>query len=297
MHTWKRMSIEEKTFRAVGYTLITGFAILCLIPFLIIIASSFSSESYIIQHGYGLIPGDFTLESYASIFKNPASVFRAYGVTTVVTVVGTIGGIFINTMTGYVLQRKDFPWRNKFSFYFFFTTLFSGGLVPWYILCIKYLKLGNSLLALILPTMVSVWNILLVKGFMAGIPFEITESGKIDGAGDFRIFVQLILPLAKPVIATIGLFTALTYWNDWYNSMLFITDENLYSLQYLLYKLVGSAQEMRRIMDETGMNMDVVPVESMKMALTVVVIGPIILLYPFVQKYFVKGLTVGAVKG
>ena len=189
MHTWKRMSIEEKTFRAVGYTLITGFAILCLIPFLIIIASSFSSESYIIQHGYGLIPGDFTLESYASIFKNPASVFRAYGVTTVVTVVGTIGGIFINTMTGYVLQRKDFPWRNKFSFYFFFTTLFSGGLVPWYILCIKYLKLGNSLLALILPTMVSVWNILLVKGFMAGIPFEITESGKIDGAGDFRIFV------------------------------------------------------------------------------------------------------------
>ena len=282
MHTWKRMSIEEKTFRAVGYTLITGFAILCLIPFLIIIASSFSSESYIIQHGYGLIPGDFTLESYASIFKNPASVFRAYGVTTVVTVVGTIGGIFINTMTGYVLQRKDFPWRNKF---------------PWYILCIKYLKLGNSLLALILPTMVSVWNILLVKGFMAGIPFEITESGKIDGAGDFRIFVQLILPLAKPVIATIGLFTALTYWNDWYNSMLFITDENLYSLQYLLYKLVGSAQEMRRIMDETGMNMDVVPVESMKMALTVVVTGPIILLYPFVQKYFVKGLTVGAVKG
>ena len=134
MHTWKRMSIEEKTFRAVGYTLITGFAILCLIPFLIIIASSFSSESYIIQHGYGLIPGDFTLESYASIFKNPASVFRAYGVTTVVTVVGTIGGIFINTMTGYVLQRKDFPWRNKFSFYFFFTTLFSGGLVTWYFL-------------------------------------------------------------------------------------------------------------------------------------------------------------------
>lgn len=128
------MSIEEKTFRAVGYTLITGFAILCLIPFLIIIASSFSSESYIIQHGYGLIPGDFTLESYASIFKNPASVFRAYGVTTVVTVVGTIGGIFINTMTGYVLQRKDFPWRNKFSFYFFLHNIVQRWLDPWYIL-------------------------------------------------------------------------------------------------------------------------------------------------------------------
>lgn len=213
------------------------------------------------------------------------------------TVTGTALGIFINTMTGYVLQRKDFQWRNKISFYFFFTTLFSGGIVPWYILCVKYLHLNDTLFALFLPSLVSVWNILLVKGFMAGVPYEITESGKIDGAGDFTIFVRLILPLSKPVVATIGLFTALTYWNDWYNSMLFINNEKMYSLQYLLYKLVGSAQEMRRIMDETGMNMETVPIESMKMALTVVVTGPIVLLYPFVQKYFVKGLTVGAVKG
>lgn len=297
MHKWKTMPMDEKVFRIVGTTLVTLFAAACLIPFLVIIASSFSSETHIIQNGYGLIPGAFTLDSYISIFRNPVSVFRAYAVTIFVTIVGTAGGVFINTMTGYVLQRKDFPWRNKLSFFFFFTTLFSGGLVPWYILCVKYLNMNNQIYALILPSMVSVWNILLVKGFMAGVPYEITESGKIDGAGDFRIFIQLILPLAKPVVATIGLFTALTYWNDWYHSMLFISDENLYSLQYLLYKLVGSAQEMRRIMDETGMNMDIVPIESMKMALTVVVTGPIILLYPFVQKYFVKGLTVGAVKG
>lgn len=297
MHSFMKMSIEEKIFRIVGYTLITLFAAACVLPFLIIISSSFSSEQHIIQNGYGLIPGDFTLESYGAIFKNPIKIVKAYGVTTLVTVVGTGVGIFVNTMTGYVLQRKDFKWRNKLSFFFFFTTLFSGGLVPWYILCVKYLHLNNSLFALFLPSVVSVWNILLVKGFMSGVPYEITESGKMDGAGDFTIFIRLILPLSKPVVATIGLFTALTYWNDWYNSMLFINNENLYSLQYLLYKLVGSAQEMRRIMDETGMNMDTVPIESMKMALTVVVTGPIVLLYPFVQKYFVKGLTVGAVKG
>lgn len=297
MIVWKNMSVQEKIFRAVGYLLITLFAALCLIPFLIIIASSFSSEQYIIQNGYSLIPGELTLQSYAAIFKNPVKILRAYGVTTIVTVTGTALGIFINTMTGYVLQRKDFQWRNKISFYFFFTTLFSGGIVPWYILCVKYLHLNDTLFALFLPSLVSVWNILLVKGFMAGVPYEITESGKIDGAGDFTIFVRLILPLSKPVVATIGLFTALTYWNDWYNSMLFINNEKMYSLQYLLYKLVGSAQEMRRIMDETGMNMKTVPIESMKMALTVVVTGPIVLLYPFVQKYFVKGLTVGAVKG
>lgn len=297
MHTWKKMPKDEMIFRIVGYTFITIFAIACFVPFLIIVASSFTSEEYIIRHGYGLIPKDFSLDSYAAIFKNAGSVLKAYGVTILVTVMGTAIGVFVNTMTGYVLQRKDFAWRNKISFYFFFTTLFSGGLVPWYILCVKYLHLNNNLGALFIPTIVSVWNILLVKGFMAGIPYEITESGKIDGAGDFKIFMKLIMPLSKPVVATIGLFTALTYWNDWYNSMLFINDENLYSLQYLLYKLVGSAQEMRRIMDETGMTMDIMPIESMKMALTVVVTGPIVLLYPFVQKYFVKGLTVGAVKG
>lgn len=297
MHKWKNMSMNEKAFRIVGYTLITLFAVACLVPFLIIVASSFSSEASIVKHGYSLLPKDFTLASYKSIFKNPMSILRAYGVTLFVTIAGTAVSVFINTMTGYVLQRKDFPWRNKISFFFFFTTLFSGGLVPWYILCVKYLGFTNKIYALIIPSIVSVWNILLVKGFMAGVPFEITESGKIDGAGDFKVFMKLIMPLSKPVIATIGLFTALMYWNDWYNCMLFISDERIYSLQYLLYKLVGSAQEMRKILESTGMNVDVVPIESMKMALTVVVTGPIILLYPFIQKYFVKGLTVGAVKG
>lgn len=297
MNGWKKLSVEEKWFKGVGCLLLSCFAAVCLIPFLIILASSFSEEREIIRYGYGLIPRGFTLESYRAIFKNPVEIVRAYGVTLFVTVAGTLISVFLNTMTGYVLQRKDFCWRNQFSFYFFFTTLFSGGLVPWYVICVKYLHLNNNILALFVPSLISVWNILLVKGFMAGIPYELTESGKIDGAGDFTIFMRIIMPLAKPVIATIGLFTALLLWNDWYSCMLFINDDKLYNLQYLLYRMIGNAEGMRNIMAQTGADLDIMPIESMKMALTVVVTGPIVFLYPVIQKYFVKGLTVGAVKG
>ena len=293
----KIISRDVLVFKAVGYPLIFLFAAVCLIPFLIVIGSSFTAESYIIRNGYSILPKEWSIESYATIFRSPMAIIRAYGVTIFVTTAGTVLSVFLNTMAGYVLQRKDFEWRNKLSFFYFFTTLFSGGLMPWYIMCVKYLHLKDSIWAMILPGIVSVWNILLVKGFMAGIPFEMTESAKIDGAGDFSIFLRLIWPLSKPVIATIGLFTALTYWNDWYNSMLFINNDHLYSLQYQLYKLLNDARVLRQLASEAGIVVDTVPIESMKMALTVVVTGPIVLLYPFVQSYFIKGLTLGAVKG
>ncbi|WP_339316671.1 carbohydrate ABC transporter permease [Paenibacillus sp. FSL R10-2734] len=292
-----RKNLDERIFNAVGYPFVGILAIICFIPFLLILASSFSSEQSIIQHGYSLFPREFSLEGYKLVFENPESILRSYGVTLLVTVVGTGLAVFIGLMTGYVLQRPDFEWRNRFSFFFFFTTLFSGGLVPYYIMCVKYYGLKNSIWALILPSLVSVWNILLAKGFMRGIPFAIVESAKIDGAGDIRIFIQLILPLSKPVVATLGLFTALGYWNDWYHAMLFISDDKLYPLQYFLYKLLGDIQAIRSIMEQSGEYIASFPVESLKMALTVVVTGPIIFLYPFVQKYFVKGLTIGAVKG
>ena len=293
----KIISRDVLVFKAVGYPLIFLFAAVCLIPFLIVIGSSFTAESYIIRNGYSILPKEWSIESYATIFRSPMAIIRAYGVTIFVTIAGTVLSVFLNTMAGYVLQRKDFEWRNKLSFFYFFTTLFSGGLMPWYIMCVKYLHLKDSIWAMILPGIVSVWNILLVKGFVAGIPFEMTESAKIDGAGDFSIFLRLIWPLSKPVIATIGLFTALTYWNDWYNSMLFINNDHLYSLQYQLYKLLNDARVLRQLASEAGIVVDTVPIESMKMALTVVVTGPIVLLYPFVQRYFIKGLTLGAVKG
>lgn len=293
----RHMPKDVLAFKAVGYPLLFLFAVICLIPFLIVIGSSFTSESNIIRNGYTIIPKEWSFESYKTIFDSPMAIIRAYGVTIFVTVVGTALSVFLNTMAGYVLQRKDFAWRNKLSFFYFFTTLFSGGLMPWYILCVNYLHLKDSIWSMILPGVVSVWNILLVKGFMAGIPFEMTESAKIDGAGDFAIFIRLIWPLSTPVIATICLFTALTFWNDWYNSMLFIDNNHLYSLQYQLYKLINDAKALREIAAESGMVIDILPIESMKMALTVVVTGPIVLVYPFVQRYFVKGLTLGAVKG
>lgn len=292
----QKSSKDVVLFKAIGYPIIVIFALICLIPFLIVIGSSFASEAEIARYGYGIWPKEFTLESYKAIFKNPISIIRAYGVTIFVATVGTLLSTIINMMTGYVLMRRDFKWRNKFSFYFFFTTLFSGGLMPWYMVCIQ-LGFKDNIMALIIPSMVSVWNILLVKGFMAGVPFEITESAKMDGAGDFQIFIRLIWPLSTPVIATIGLFTALNYWNSWYNTMLFINNEDLYSLQYLLYKLINDAKALRNIAAESGEVINTVPIESMKMALTVVVTGPILLLYPFVQRYFIKGLTLGAVKG
>ena len=288
---------DDMAIRAVGYILIGLFALMCVIPFYLIIVASFNDEASLIRNGYPLFPTDFSIESYRLSLKNPTSILMAYGVTIGVTLFGTLLAVLLAAMTGYVLSRRDFPWRNKFSFFFFFTTLFNGGLVPWYILCVRYLNMKNSIWALILPLMFSVWNMIIAKTFMSGIPAAITESAKIDGANDIVIFIKLILPLSKPLIATLSLFSALAYWNDWYNCMLYITKDNMFTLQYYLQRMLGNAEAMRIVAEKSGIALDTIPLESMKMAMTVVATGPIVLLYPFVQRYFVKGLTIGAVKG
>jgi putative aldouronate transport system permease protein len=293
----KRMTRDELTANILGIIIIGLFALMCVIPFYLIIVASFTDENTLIRSGYPLFPTSFSTQSYQLCLKNPTAIVRAYANTIGVTVVGTLLAVFMATMTGYVLSRQDFPWRNKFSFFFFFTTLFNGGLVPWYILCVRYLHFKNSYIALILPLMFSVWNMIIAKSFMSGIPSAITESAKIDGANDFVIFIKLIMPLSKPLIATLSLFSALAYWNDWYNCMLFISDENKFNLQYYLQRLLGSAEAMRIVAEKSGIALPSIPLEGMKMAMTVIATGPIVLLYPFVQKYFVKGLTVGAVKG
>ncbi|MEZ3446688.1 MAG: carbohydrate ABC transporter permease [Lachnospiraceae bacterium] len=293
----RRVTKDQLAVNVLGYILVGLFALLCVIPFYLIIVASFTDESSLIRNGYPLIPTDFSVQSYLLCLKNPTEILRAYGTTIGVTVVGTALAVFIATMTGYVLSRKDFPWRNKFSFFFFFTTLFSGGLVPSYILCIRYLHFRNNYLGILLPLMFSVWNMIIAKSFMNGIPGAITESAKIDGANDIVIFIKLILPLSKPLLATLGLFSALAYWNDWYNCMLYITNENMFTLQYYLQRMLGSAEAMRIVAEKSGIALPSVPLESMKMAMTVIATGPIVLLYPFVQRYFVKGLTIGAVKG
>jgi len=292
------LSRDELSVNIVGYILVGLFALVCVIPFYLIIVASFTDEASLIRNGYPLIPTDFSLQSYMLCLKNPVAILKAYGTTIGVTLVGTALAVLIATMTGYVLSRKDFPWRNKFSFFFFFTTLFSGGLVPWYMMCIRYLNFKNSYLGIILPLMFSVWNMIIAKSFMAGIPSAITESAKIDGANDMTIYVKLILPLSKPLIATLSLFAALAYWNDWMNGLYYLNDDRMFSIQVLLMNIQRDLDSLRQQAQSGGsVNTANLPSTSVRMALTVMGILPIMIIYPFMQKYFVKGIAIGAVKG
>ncbi|MDI4649899.1 carbohydrate ABC transporter permease [Cohnella hashimotonis] len=288
---------EKYVFNIVGYAWVSIFAALCLIPFLMIVVGSFTEESHIVKNGYSLFPDALSWDAYRFIFNNPAQILSAYRVTILVTVFGTLLGLFISAMTAYVLQRKDFKNRNVFAFYFFFTTLFSGGLVPWYILVVRYLGLKESMLALLLPPLLNVFYIIILRSFISStVPDAISESAKMDGAGDFRIFLFIILPLVKPALATIGLFIALNYWNDWYHAMLFVNKEHLFPLQYFLYKILSSIAFANSSVSQSAIAVES-PKESFKLAMTVIATGPVVLLYPFVQKYFIQGLTIGAVKG
>lgn len=285
-----------------SYSFCTIIALLCLIPFIMVISGSFSSEETIVQNGFSILPQDFSIEAYKTVFKDPIVVVRAYATTITLTLVGTVCGLLMQTMTAYVLARKDFAWRNGFSFYFYFTTLFSGGLVPTFVLYTQTLQLRDSYLALLLPLLFSVFNLLIMKSYIVGIPDTLFEAARIDGCSEFRTLFQITLPLIKPALATVGLFIALSYWNDWYNAMLYIKSEEKYPLQYFLYQQVNNIEAYKRLIASNMVSGDVLstlsmPTQTLKMALTVVVTGPIILAFPFVQKYFVQGVTIGAVKG
>ncbi|WP_423803009.1 carbohydrate ABC transporter permease [Paenibacillus pseudetheri] len=282
-----------------AYLIIMIFSLLCLFPFLLIISGSLTANESIIRDGFHLIPKVFSLEGYEMVFIFPTQLIKAYSVTVFVTVVGTLVGLFLITMAGYVLQRKDFKYRNPLSFFIYFTTLFGGGLVPWYIMLTTYFGLADTYAVLILPGLMTPFLIILMKNFIkSAIPEELFESAKIDGANDFRIYYSVVLKLAMPGIATVGLFLALTYWNDWFMSSLFINDASMYQLQYYLYNTINTMMFVSQMATGTGVTLGrEIPTESTKMAMAIVVTGPIIFLYPFVQRYFVKGLTIGAVKG
>lgn len=292
----KRIGTDQLLFNCIGGTLLAVFGLCCVVPFLLMVISSFASQQSLMQKGYTFFPSEWSLGAYQYIFQNPMRIVRAYGNTVLLTVAGTVLSTLITVMAGYVLSRQDFHWRNAFSFFFFFTTLFSGGLVPWYILCTRYLGFKNNYLALLLPPLFSVWNLIIAKNYLKSVPFEITESAKVDGANDLTIFFRLILPIVKPLLATIGMFTAMTYWNDWYNALLFITDKDKQPLQAFLQDMLQSADAIKQIGTQISL-LSATPTEAMKLAMTCVATGPIILLYPFVQRFFVKGLTIGSVKG
>lgn len=288
---------DELIMRVIFYIIVTIFALICLVPFILMISSSFMNEKEILTEGYKLIPKKISFNAYEFLFHNSANLISAYRVTITIAVVGTVLGLFFMSMAGYVLCRKDFKYRNQISFFIYFTTLFSGGLIPSYILMVNGLHLKDSIWAMILPGIMSPWSIFLMRNFMKAIPDSLYESAAIDGAGDFYIYWRIFLPLAKPSLATIGLFLTLGYWNEWYNAMLYIQSTYKYPLQYFLQRIVSQANVQLLVQQGLSINTAELPSESIKMATAVIAIGPIILVYPFVQKYFVSGLTVGSVKG
>ena len=244
-----------RALRIISYVFVSIWALICLLPFILVISASFSTESIVAKEGFGLLPKGFTLSAYELVFRSPKMILGSYGVTIALTVCGTVVGLFIIAMTGYALQRKDFPFRNALSFFIYFTTLFSAGMAPTYIWVSRYLKLNGSYMA---------------------------------------VFLQLL----KPALATVGLFLALGYWNEWYLSSLYLNSSVTYKpLQYYLYQIINTANALKNSVAGANVSVADLPSNTLKMATAVVATGPIIFLYPFVQKYFISGITVGAVKG
>lgn len=289
-----KKTTEEIAFNVFALIFTTVFALLCLLPILLTLAGSFTPEKELLR-GLHLIPKHWTTEAYKLVLRQPATMLRAYWVTIKLVVLGTSLSLFITTMTAYVLYRKDFPARGFFSFFFFFTTLFDGGLVPHYV-WLSELGMRNTFAVLLFTSVFTVFNMIVVRSYFVGnIPQSLVESAKIDGANDFRIYRSIVLPSAVPIMATVGLLTALGYWNNWKTAMIYITDNRLYPLQYYLYRVFQEAAQQAKL-SEFGQAGGAAPTESYKMAMTVFTMGPVILFYPFVQKYFVSGVTVGAVK-
>ena len=270
-----------------------------LIPFFLVLSISITEEKSLLMHGYLWIPKSIDFTAYLVLFKTPLPLIRAYGITIAVTLLGTFAGLLLTTMTAYVLSRREFRYGRILSFYVFFTMLFSGGLVPFYMLMTQVLHLRDTIWALILPMLLSPFFVMIMKGFLAKIPGEIIESVKMDGAGEWLIFFRIIVPLSTPALVTIGLMISFGYWNDWWNGLLFIDNPNLVPLQLLLYRNMNTIEFLRSAASMHNLQTDIsqFPKLSARMAMVVISAGPMMIVFPFFQRYFVQGLTIGAIKG
>ena len=272
----------------------------CVLPVLLVFIVSFSSEKSIFQNGYSFFPKELSLAAYQYFFTLGEQLVKSYGITLFVTIVGTIFSLTVTTMFAYVISRSDYKFSKLFTFLMLFTMLFNGGLVPSYMVNTQMLKLNNSIWALILPVSINAFYIIVLRTFFKGLPHEIIEAAKIDGASEFKTFIKIVLPLSKPGIATIGLFTMITYWNDWFQGMLYMMDKGKYPIQTLLWSMQNSLEFLKQSSSNALEYAEIAknaPTDSGRMALTVLVVFPILLAYPFFQKFFVKGLTIGGVKG
>lgn len=295
------MVIENKVLNVILHVIFILLAIACVFPLILVISISFSDQTAIARYGYQIIPSQFSLDAYRYVLSGNIGIGHAYLVTILSTVCGTLFSVTVIALYAYPLSRPNLKYKGFFTFFIFFTMLFSGGLVAWYMVVTKIFHLSNTIWALILPLAMNAWYVIIMRTFFQStIPIAIIESAKLDGAGEFTILAKIVAPLALPGIATIALFQTLAYWNDWWNPMLLITRPEMYNLQFLLQVMMKNIQ----MLSSGTMGSDVVsqmsgkvPEDSVRMALCVMAMGPILIVYPFFQKYFIQGLTVGAVKG
>jgi len=279
----------------VNHFCVSVLALFCGLPLILVLAISFSSDSSIRRNGYQLIPNEFSTLAYRLIFSPNSSAVRSYGVSISVTLIGTLLAISITSMVAFTLVNQNVRYRNALAFYFFIPMVFNAGLVPWYMMC-RNLGLMDNFFALIIPSLVfSPFNMFLCRNFMRSIPDSLMESAKLDGANDIVIAFRIYFPLSTPVMATVALFYGVAYWNDWFNAIMLIKNQRLFPLQYMLYQLQSEIEMLRQL--NPTVQVRNMPGESMKMATVIVTVGPIVLLYPYLQKHFVKGLTIGGVKG
>lgn len=276
------------------------FVIIAVAPLLILLSSSFTDEATLLREGYNFFPKKFSLGAYEYLFGSGSKILRACGITFFVTAVGTVANVVLTMLFAYPLSRKELPFRSAISFYVFFTMLFNGGLVPTYMMWTQTFGIKNSIWALILPRlMMNAFYIIMMRSyFQSSIPDSLIEAARIDGCGEFRILLKIVLPLSKPMVATIALMVGLGYWNDWMNSLYFVTDESLFSIQAMLNTIMTNIQFLASSpAGAVGTGATALPSAGVRMAIAVIGVVPILCIYPFFQKYFVKGIVVGGVKG
>lgn len=291
---------KGKAFRIFSNVLMILIGICSIAPFLLLIMSSVTDEQSLVSNGYSFFPKEYSLYAYKYLLADSTSMVRAYGISILVTAVGTVANLLLTTLYAYPLSRKDLPGRNIFAFYLFFTMLFSGGLVPSYIMWSRTFHINNTIFALIVPNlMLGAFNVIMMRTyFTTNIPDAVIEAARIDGAGEIRILYRIVLPMAMPIMATIGLLVGLAYWNDWQNGLYYLTDDRLFSVQVLLMDIQRNIDSLRRSASQgASVSLANLPSTGVRMAITVLGILPIMIIYPFVQKYFVKGIAIGAVKG
>lgn len=275
-----------------------ALSVVIILPLIYVVAISFSRDQDIVEYGYAIIPYTISTLAYEQAFANPIIIGRAYIVTIVVTTLGTIMSLYLTMTIAYVASRKDYAYKKFTNYFMVIPLLFNGGMVASYIINSQVLHLNNTIWALMLPYGVNVWFAFMMKGFLSNLPFELIESAKIDGASEYGIFYKIIMPLSKSSMATIGLFYAFAFWNDWWLAMLYITKTTLVPLQYLLHRIM---ENIEFYINQLPAGMTVaggqIPLEATRMALAVIAVGPMLIVFPFFQKYFVKGVTIGSVKG